>query len=585
MTTDNLPGSVTSARTSQPTLDETAIGSWFDDESPRGRQAMRLARLARPGAVLMGLALAGTCWWTGRTDLATALLGIVALAVGFVVGIATLRAVLSGSHGIIGVARTVVEEAIGTRLSVLLVMLVVVGLPVLPLVLDPAERLAYRTQFFLDWSLSGASVLLALITIALCCSSVYGDIDSRRIHMALSKPLRRWEYLLGKWLGVVMLDMLLVILVGIGVYAFAEALRRLPAADNTDRRAVEEQVLTARAAARPVHPARENFEKSVEAAIEQIRKDDPATFARDPAGARRRIFSQHVFEWHTVSPDVVASYLFTGLDPEKMQANVVQLRLQPFADNSRTSEAEVRFALWLNERPYPVKNGKHEEYVLATSTVHTLELPATAIANDGTLRVTIANRNQVMPGDSQPTSIGFNPGEGLELLYRVGSFEGNFLRAQLLMWAKLAMLSAASLAAASWLGFPIAVLASLMVFVTAVASAFFADAIDIYTGLDDAIPTLSSMFRLRSGFLLERLGKFEFWDAAKTVGSLFAEAFLSLIPSFGDYDAITQLATGRLVSVSEAASGLLELGLFYPLLLLGIGWVLLENRDLVSSSS
>ena len=141
------------------------------------------------------------------------------------------------------------------------------------------------------------------------------------------------------------------------------------------------------------------------------------------------------------------------------------------------------------------------------------------------------------------------------------------------------------MAAASWLGFPIAVLASLMVFVTAVASAFFADAIDIYTGLDDAIPTLSSMFRLRSGFLLERLGKFEFWDAAKTVGSLFAEAFLSLIPSFGDYDAITQLATGRLVSVSEAASGLLELGLFYPLLLLGIGWVLLENRDLVSSSS
>ena len=64
-----------------------------------------------------------------------------------------------------------------------------------------------------------------------------------------------------------------------------------------------------------------------------------------------------------------------------------------------------------------------------------------------------------------------------------------------------------------------------------------------------------------------------------------SDCFLSLIPSFGDYDAITQLATGRLVSVSEAASGLLELGLFYPLLLLGIGWVLLENRDLVSSSS
>jgi hypothetical protein len=561
------------------------IPSWFDDDSRPGGREARLAGLARPGAALLGIAVAGICWWAGRSDLATALLGVVALAAGFVVGIAALREVLSGSHGIIGVARAVVEEAVGTRLSVLLVMLVVVGLPVLPLVLDPAERLAYRLQFFLDWSLSGASVLLALISIALCCSSVCGDIESRRIHMALSKPLRRWEYLLGKWLGVVLLDLLLVILVGIGVYAFAQALRRSPANDSADRRAVEEQVLTARGVARPIHPAREAFDKSVEAAIEQIRRDDPATFDKDPAGARRRIVAQHVFEWHVVSADVVASYLFTGLDSRRMESQVVQLRLQPFADNSKTSEAEVRFALWLNERPYPVKNGKHEDYVLSTSTVHTIELPTKAIAEDGTLRVTIANRNMVMPGESQPTSIGFNPGEGLEILYRVGSFEGNFVRGQTIMWAKLAMLSAAALAAASWLGFPIAVLVSLMVFVTAVASGFLADAIDIYTGMDRANPTWSSMVRLRAGLLLERLGKLELWEAAKTVGSYFADAFLTLIPSFGDYDAITQVATGRVVSAAEVMGGLLELGVFYPVLLIGLGWLLLEKRDLVSTAS
>jgi hypothetical protein len=348
---------------------------------------------------------------------------------------------------------------------------------------------------------------------------------------------------------------------------------------------VEEQVLTARASARPVHPRQQEFDKAVEAAITQIRDDDPALFDKDPVGARKRIFSQHVFLWHTVSPDVVSSYLFTGLASAKQRTPVVQLRLQAFADNSKTSAAEIRFALWLNERPYPVKQGKHEEYVLASGPVHTLELPATAIAEDGTLRVTIANRNMVMPGESQPTSIGFNPGEGLEILYRVGSFEGNFVRGQTIMWAKLAMLSAAALAAASWLGFPIAVLVSLMVFVTAVASGFLADAIDIYTGMDRANPTWLSMVRLRAGLLLERLGKLELWEAAKTVASYFADAFLTLIPSFGDYDAITQVATGRVVSAAEVMGGLLELGVFYPVLLIGLGWLLLEKRDLVSTAS
>jgi hypothetical protein len=564
--------------------DRREIPVWFDDESPRGRRQRRLRWLARPLAVLVALGIAATLWYGGRPAPAITILGIVALACGVVFGVAALRRLLSAGHPVIGVARTIVEEAVGTRLSVLLVMLVVVGLPTLPLVLDPGERLAYRLQFFLDWSLSGASVLLALITIALSCSSVCGDIDSRRSHMALSKPLRRWEYLLGKWLGVALLDLLLVALVGIGVYAFAEALRRSPAADNVDRRAVEEQVLTARASARPVHPRQQEFDKAVEAAITQIRDDDPALFDKDPVGARKRIFSQHVFLWHTVSPDVVSSYLFTGLASAKQRTPVVQLRLQA-ADNSKTSAAEIRFALWLNERPYPVKQGKHEEYVLASGPVHTLELPATAIAEDGTLRVTIANRNMIMPGDPQPTSIGFNPGEGLELLYRVGSFEGNFGRGLLVMWAKLAMLAAAALAAASWLGLPVAMLASLMVFAVAVASGFLADAIDIYTGVDIENPTLTSMLRLRATLLMERLAKFEWWEAMKTIGSYAADAFLSVIPSFGDYDSITQVATGRLVSVSEAAAGVCELGLVYPLLLLGIGWWLLERRDLVSSSS
>jgi ABC-type transport system involved in multi-copper enzyme maturation permease subunit len=567
------PGPSTSARPALPT--------WFDDESPQ----QRWVGWWRTAAGLAAVALAGGLWLADRQAAAICLFGIIALTLGFVLGIMLLRRVLSGSHPVIGVAGAIVEEAISTRLSIVLVMLVVVTLPALPLLLDPAERLEYRVQFFLNWSLSSASILLAMITIALGCSSVCGDIDSRRIHMALSKPLRRWEYLVGKWLGVVLLDLLLVGLVGIGVATFALAQARARAVDAADRIAVDEQVLTARASARPLHPSGTEFETSIEATIEQIRKDDPTLFDKDPARARKRIYSQRIHEWHTITADVVSSFVFTGLDPKHIRSPVVQLRLEPYADNSSISRADVRFALWLDERPFPVRDGVHEDYTFSTGTVHTIDLPVSAITPDGTLRLTMANRNLVMPGEDRPTSISFTPGKGLEVLYRVGGFGGNFLRCLVVMWAKLAMLAAVALAAAAWLGFPTALLTSLVVFVTAVASAFFADAIDIYTGLDRRDATLVSMLRLRLGIFAERLQKVEWWEAIKTVGSYFADMFLSLVPSFADYDSVTQVAGGRVVPLAEVGFAILLLGVLYPLLLLGIGWFFLERRDLVSTAS
>ena len=587
MTADHLPVSQNATPATQrvSTVEAPGMLSWFDDEAPRGRRRKWLVGLWRPATGLAAAALAGGLWLADRQAAAICILGIIALTIGFFLGIVLLRCVFSGSHPVIGVARAIVEEAISTRLSIVLVMLVVVTLPALPLLLDPAERLAYRIQFFLNWSLSGATILLAMITIALGCGSVCGDIESRQIHLALSKPLRRWEYLLGKWLGVVLLDLMLVTLVGIGVATFAAAQARTPAADAADRIAVDEQVLTARASARPIHPRGAEFEKSVAATIEQIRKDDPALFDKDPARARKRIFSQRIHEWHTITTDVVSSFVFTGLDPKRIQSPVVQLRLEPFADNSSISRADVRFALWLNERPFPVRAGVHEDYTFSTGTVHTIDLPASVIAADGTLRLTIANRNLVMPGEDRPTSISFAPGEGLEILYRVGGFGGNFLRCLCVMWAKLAMLAAVALAAAAWLGFPTALLTSLMVFVTAVASAFFADAIDIYTGLDRRDATLVSMLQLRLGLFAETLQKGEWWEAIKTVGSYGADTFLTLVPSFADYDSVTQVAGGRVVPLAELVFAVLVMGVLYPLLLLCLGWFFLERRDLVSTAS
>lgn len=552
------------------------------DEETSTESAWR--RRGFPLAIAAAAAVAAVLWLVGRETSAATIGSILLLGAGVAGGVALLRRLLFTSHGIAGVARAVVEEAIGTRAPAVMMLLIAVLIPTLPLLLDPEERLAYRLQFFLSWSLSGACFLLAMVTIALTCGSVCGDIDSQRIHMTLSKPLARWQYLLGKWLGIVLLDGMLLAVIGAGIFVGAIALRRGAAIDAADRLAVDEQVFTARAAVRPVHPDGAAFDSAVAAEVDRVRQENPEAFARNAAGIRRRILSERVLDWHTVTSDVVASYLFKGLDPKQIGADVIQLRLKPFADNVGVDRAEVRFAMWLNDRPYPIRNGRHETYTLPSLMFHTIDIPVSMIGPSGELKLTIANRNLVPPGESVPTSIAFSPDKGLEILYRSGSFGWNYVRGLVVGWAKLAMLAAAALAASSWLAFPTAVLASLMVYVSAVGRAFLADAVDIYTGRDAPDATLVAMIRLRGRILLEAINTFDWWSAAKSILSLAADAFLAFVPSFGAHDGVTEIATGRLLTAGSMAGSCGLLAVAYPIVLIALGWALLQRRDLIGSS-
>lgn len=565
-------------------LDGDGIPRWLRSAGRQERLQTAFVGLWQPAAIVLGGLTAGLFWCARSYSLAYSVLGIAGLAVGLKLGLLIIRLGLRSNHPLVAVARAVVEEAVSTKLSVLFLVLLLLTLPTLPLLLDPAERLSYRVQFFIAWSLGSAGVLLSLLTIAIACRSVADDINTNRIHTVFSKPIQRWEYLVGKWVGIGVLNSLLVVLVGVVVYAFTLALSHSPALDAYDRLAVDEQVLTARAVALPVHPRGAEFEQSINATIEEIRKDDPVTFAMDPGGARKRIFSQRIHEWHTVTADAFTSFLFEDLKKVREKAPVLQLQLKPWADNSGISEAEVRFAIWLNDRPYPVRNGLHEEYVVRQGTVQTLDIPSSVIDEDGGLKVTVANKNLVMAGEEFPTSITFAPDEGMRILYRVGSFEGNFFRGLIVVWLKLVMLAAAATAASTWLSFPIAFLLSMMIYFSATASGFLSDAVDIYTGFDRKTATYTSMFRLRYRLLSERIADFEWWSAMKTVGAYFGDAFLAIMPSFSQYDSVHELATGRVVPSTELIMGSFQLALFYPATFLLIGCLLLSRRDLIRSS-
>jgi hypothetical protein len=585
-----------------------------------GLLAEAAARWLAPaaGAVLELAAGAGTIWWTRRvfaaaprqrfsaTTLATvaavvslvwfawrrewfgtalALGGMTVMGCGFLVGLALLRGLLVLPGGVPAVARTMLDEAIRMRAALVLVVLLLVSLPLLPLLLDPGERLEYRLQFLLSWALGGTGMILGILTVLLACGSVCGDIDTNRIHMTLTKPITRLEYLVGKWLGLVLLNLLLVTLAGAGIYTFVRLLARMPAGAE-DRAAVAANVLTARRSVLPGHPRGAAFEADIAAEIDRLRRDNPDFFrSGDPGMQRGRIRQELVWQWHTVTADNEGVFVFRGLGEARQRGAAVQLQLKPHADNVALDKAEVSFALWLNDRPYPLVNGRHQPYTLASRTLHTLTLPTAEIDEAGELKVRIANRNAIPPGEKVPTSINFSPGRGLRVLYAAGGFEANYLRALVEMWLKLVTIAALGVAAAGCLGFPIAALLGLMTFVAASGGGFLGNAVDMYTGLDAADATLSSMLRLRAGVFRDFIAAGEIWEAVKVVLAIGGELFLAVVPSFARFDGVTSLATGMRIGTGLLVECLLRLGVVAPLAIGSLGWALFERRDLVRSSS
>ncbi len=536
-------------------------------------------------AVIAGLVTAAVVWLLvrlGWNAAATGLVGMAGMTAGCVVGLAIIRGLLSAGTGVVGVARAVVEEALRMRASLALLVVLVTAVPTLPLVLDHSERLHYRVQFLLQWALGGAGAILGLLTIFLACGSVCGDIDTNRIHMTFAKPLRRWEYLLGKWLGIVTFDLLLVALAGAGTFTFVRMLAATPATDAADRTAVDGQVLAARTAIDPGHEDPEAFAAAVAATIAQREKDDPAAFARGGAAIRERIQREHAWQWHTVTPDMVSTYVFRGLTARGGAATDVQLQLRPRVTNVDVDLPDVRLALWVNERPWPVRDGRHEEQTLASGATHVLDIPANVVGDSGTLKLTIANRNLVPPGETQATAITFPPGDGLMLLRRGGSFAGNFLRCLGIIWAKLALVAAVGVVAGTGLGFPTAVLLAVLVAITAVGGGYLRDALGSYNVVADSALGAAGK---RLAEAADLGGQFRLYEAFRMLLGFVADAVLWLVPSFAEFPAVSDLAAGLVIPTGRLFGCLAKIGLLFPALLGLVGWAILERRDLVRSST
>ena len=119
------------------------------------------------------------------------------------------------------VAKNTVRQALRMKVAVIFVILLLVLLPVLGLTATGDGTLKGRLQTFVSYGLSLTSLLLCLLTLIVSVYSVTSDIEQRQIYTVVTKPIRRYQLILGKLLGVIVLDIGLLAVFGGIVYSVA----------------------------------------------------------------------------------------------------------------------------------------------------------------------------------------------------------------------------------------------------------------------------------------------------------------------------------------------------------------------------
>lgn len=557
------------------------VRGWPDPLAKRAAWALAGSTLTVVLAVLLHTG--------GYRATAIGILGIWAMATTFLVGLQIIKALLAFSHPITGVARTFIAEAVRVKIAVVCMALMMVIVAVMPLLLNSESRLQYRIQTFLSWSIGGTGLVLALMTIFLTVRTITSEVKDRQIFMTMTKPVRHWHYLLGKFIGIALINVVLLTVAGFGIYAFARILEVQPAMDGTDRAAVYNQVLTARATIRPQRPKEMNSEEIFQRRLAEIRAENPQRYGDAPSPElRKQIESTIVAAWHTIPPGRGTVYYFPHVGEALKYTDTVQLRLKP-RGQPQPPDKMLYMAMRLNGVPMnwnPVTN-QVESYQLVSRNFQTIDVPLLAgngeptVDEDGGIALRIDNINLNGPRQFDG-SIFFEPDEGLEMLYTVGTFEGNLFRALVMLWLQLCFFAMLGLAAGSFLGFPVATLFCIMAYVGAGAKDFLVESLRGYAQIQATTNETGpwTFVQATVGQFWTHLSSFEMWEAGKVLVRVSGEIFLNMIPSFSKYQPASLVADGRVVSPAMVGDAVFWILCCWTLAVALLAWAIFTRREL-----
>jgi hypothetical protein len=144
------------------------------------------------------------------------------------------------------IARQTFVQCLRMRVAAVILFLLGAALVFLPSTVTGDGTLAGRIRTFLSYTTSLTALMLTVASVLMSVRVVSADVQTKQIFTIMTKPIARWQYVLGRWLGLVTLNAALLAVSGVAIYGSAQYLRGLEPASAEDLRAVETEVFSAR---------------------------------------------------------------------------------------------------------------------------------------------------------------------------------------------------------------------------------------------------------------------------------------------------------------------------------------------------
>ena len=353
--------------------------------------------------------------------------------------------------------------------AVFCLLLVCVG--GLPFVIKHNGTARMFANVMLTYNLSVITALLSFTTLWLACGTLAGEIASGQLQMVAIKPVARWQIWLGKWLGILAVNALLL-----GVAASAAALLLFWRAQELapdQQKILRQEVLVARSGLRE---APVDLETDVERMYDK-RRNDEAVRSLDPEFVKHQLRALVKAQQETVAPNFERIWdLDLGARRFLLRDQTLFLRVKFHAASQ--NDAGVFNMVWVIG---DVTSGNFVRIPrqMAADSFQEFSIPPNLFAADGKLRIQCENRDS--------TTLLFPLEDGLELLYPDGGFLLNYARGAGIIFCWLALLAAMGLAASTFLSFPVATLLTVSLLLLGLSGGLFADVLQEGTvfGSDD----------------------------------------------------------------------------------------------------
>ncbi len=378
------------------------------------------------------------------------------------------------------VAVNTIKQALRLKIAAIFIILLLVLLPVMGLKMTGDGTLKGHVQAFVSYSLSLTSLLLALLTIFAATYTFTSDIKDKQIYTVLTKPIRRFQLVLGKLMGIILLSTALLVLFSAIIYSITILMPKFIDADEKQVAQVQKEFFTARASLKPTEP---DVSVEVDETYDKMKQSGQVPEGIDEHPMARRNYKQEIARRISlrkraamVGEEILWEFdNVKALDPNqslfiRFKYDVAEnpLDLQIYSQWVVGDIRQLRVPGMLDT---PIYTMDRKDLI---RTFREFEVPADAIADDGHLVLGFLN----VPLNN--TVVIFPLEDGLEVLYKADTFTANFIRAILLILIRLIFLAVLAVFASSFLSFPVAILLSLSIFTMAFMSGFITESFEFF---------------------------------------------------------------------------------------------------------